>query len=224
MIHKQLALKTTTLQKFLVLLCIIQLTRCLSFPGVIIPTSIVLTRRKSSGTKHKRSDITENKVMEYFKLRDGIEIKFAHAVNSQSKLNSSLDDQSILVLEADVLMDKTKNEPIMAHPPATSSDLSLKEFLTKVASFETPKGIKLDFKEIEVVQPSLEILKQLKKTFKIMPLIMLNADILEGPDKPARLPVNATEFIRLCQLYDPTSILSPGWTTTAPRNTSAPEG
>lgn len=162
--------------------------------------------------------------MEYFKLKDGIDVRFAHAVNNQRKLNTSLSDESILVLEGDVLMDPTTNEPIMAHPPAIFSDLSLKELLTKVTSFEAPKGIKLDFKEIKVVRTSLEILDQLKKNFKRTPPILLNADILEGPDKPEQRPVNATEFIFWCQLCAPTSILSCGWTTTSPRNPSAPEG
>lgn len=55
--------------------------------------------------------------------------------------------------------------PIMAHPPAVTSDLSLDEFLNTVADFNSkngnsPKGVKLDFKTIEAVEKSIESLKK----------------------------------------------------------------
>lgn len=50
------------------------------------------------------------------------------------------------MIEADVLLCKGEgsSEPIMAHPPETNSDNTLKEWLNDMKN--TDKGIKLDFK------------------------------------------------------------------------------
>lgn len=56
--------------------------------------------------------------------------------------------------------------PIMGHPPATESDLSLKEFVETVFAHnakdenkDNKKGIKLDFKSAEAITKSMDILK-----------------------------------------------------------------
>jgi len=71
-----------------------------------------------------------------------------------------------MMIEADVSMGTIKGKdenlllvPIMAHPPSKQSDLSLEEFLDTILDYHTPKGIKLDFKSIEVVESALEIVK-----------------------------------------------------------------
>lgn len=49
------------------------------------------------------------------------------------------------MLEADVVMRAAEpKEPIMAHPPDTDSDITLREWLEEVKDHQ--KGIKLDFK------------------------------------------------------------------------------
>lgn len=51
------------------------------------------------------------------------------------------------MIEADVLLPSEGSDhgqPIMAHPPETSSDNTLQEWLTEVT--KSNKGIKLDFK------------------------------------------------------------------------------
>lgn len=56
--------------------------------------------------------------------------------------------------------------PIMSHPPKNESDLSLQEFLTRILAFNVKngtKGVKLDFKTIEVFNESLPLLKNLWK-------------------------------------------------------------
>lgn len=77
-----------------------------------------------------------------------------------------------MMLEADIVMGKLVNAtssediPIMAHPPANTSDLSLEDFLTKVYDYNnnnvstTKKGVKLDFKTIEVFEKSSSLLNQ----------------------------------------------------------------
>lgn len=75
------------------------------------------------------------------------------------------------MIEADIvlgtLINSTANEtiPIMGHPPATISDLSLEEFLEEILRFNSgnssiSKGIKLDFKTIEVFSASISILEK----------------------------------------------------------------
>ncbi len=49
------------------------------------------------------------------------------------------------MIEADVIMrGSAPREPIMAHPPDTDSDITLKEWLEGVKAYN--QGIKLDFK------------------------------------------------------------------------------
>jgi hypothetical protein len=69
-----------------------------------------------------------------------------------------------MMIEADVSLGTIKGKegeliPIMAHPPSKQSDLSLEEFLDTILDYQRPKGIKLDFKNIEVVESSLKIVK-----------------------------------------------------------------
>ncbi|OCU02356.1 hypothetical protein XELAEV_18008119mg [Xenopus laevis] len=140
------------------------------------------------------------------KSRDGAEVTWCHAVNSKSKLNEAIQSEAHMI-EADVLLRESKG-PIMAHPPETDSDITLQEWLNDVSSCE--KGIKLDFKCIEAVLPSLQILAAMKATVK-QP-VWINADILPGPGGKAKA-VDAKEFIRTVMLYFPDVTLSLGWTT-----------
>lgn len=73
------------------------------------------------------------------------------------------------MLEADVvsgtLIDEKSNEtiPIMGHPPGNTSDLSLEQFLNTVQLYNShnqnnTRGVKLDFKTIDVFESAIEIL------------------------------------------------------------------
>ena len=107
-------------------------------------------------------------------------VLWSHATNSKALLEQALND-STMMIEADVSLGR-ENVPIMAHPPADTSDLSLQQFLDQVLeSTESgkKKGIKLDFKFLGVVEPSLQLLNGFREKLK-MPL-WLNADILKGP-------------------------------------------
>ena len=68
-----------------------------------------------------------------------------------------------MMLEADILLrgqgtSQQQLVPIMAHPPATDSDLTFIEWLNYTKS--TGKGLKLDFKSIESVELCLQQLKE----------------------------------------------------------------
>lgn len=76
------------------------------------------------------------------------------------------------MLEADIVMGQIRGQegppvPIMAHPPATSSDLSLEAFMKSVAQHNSAtdkqKGVKLDFKSIEAFEKAQAIIAPYSK-------------------------------------------------------------
>ncbi|XP_003793196.1 protein FAM151A [Otolemur garnettii] len=148
--------------------------------------------------------------------RDGLQVTWYHAANSQEELKAALNGNT-MVLEADVTVEglNTANEtgvPIMAHPPAIYSDNTLQQWLDTVLS-SSQKGIKLDFKSIKAVGPSLDLLQQLTGEGRVRRPVWINADVLRGPNVPISVEVNATQFLALVQEKYPEATLSPGWTT-----------
>jgi len=151
---------------------------------------------------------------------DVSKVTWAHAVNSQDLLASSIEDAAIMMLEADVseghLTGDTEGDiiPIMAHPPHHQSDISLNDWVRQVIKANQEagikKGAKLDFKDLAIVKQSLEILKQNRDELTFP--LWLNADILSGPGG-SRTPVDANTFLSLCKEYFPDATLSVGWTT-----------
>ncbi|XP_011878459.1 PREDICTED: protein FAM151B isoform X2 [Vollenhovia emeryi] len=158
-------------------------------------------------------------------------IVWAHAVNSQAELEKALSSADVMMLEADVVMGKVNNTsgnytniPIMAHPPAKESDLSLEEFLN-ATNINGKKGIKLDFKSNEAFESSKPILDRMRRNFKYP--LFLNADILPGPVNATTantVPLNATEFVKGASLVLPESTLSVGWTTRYGKESNITEG
>ena len=66
-----------------------------------------------------------------------------------------------IFIEADILLVENKHdEPIMAHPPETESDLKFSEWLDLCLS--SGKGLKLDFKTNNSVLPCLKSLNASK--------------------------------------------------------------
>uniref|UniRef100_A0A452RD07 Protein FAM151A n=1 Tax=Ursus americanus TaxID=9643 RepID=A0A452RD07_URSAM len=147
---------------------------------------------------------------------DGLLVTWYHAANGRKEMEAALNSNA-MVLEADVTVEgfKTPNEtgvPIMAHPPAIYSDNTLQQWLETVLS-SSQKGIKLDFKSLKAVGPSLDLLRRLTKDGRVRRPVWINADILRGPNAPISVEVNATQFLALVQEKYPEATLSPGWTT-----------
>ncbi|XP_075688261.1 protein FAM151A [Rhinoderma darwinii] len=147
--------------------------------------------------------------------RDGLLVTWYHAANSKSQMQEAL-NSGIMILEADVNVEghATPNEtniPIMAHPPAVYSDNTLQEWLDSV--LHSSKGIKLDFKSIKAVGPSLDILLAKSSQRPINRPVWLNADIVAGPNVNHEIGVNATQFLNLIQERFPDITISPGWVT-----------
>ncbi|XP_050308171.1 protein FAM151B [Anthonomus grandis grandis] len=146
-------------------------------------------------------------------------INWAHAVNNQSYLSSTLKDAKIDMIEADIVLGTITGQsdttpiPIMAHPPTNTSDLSLESFLTQVRDFNTSesskKGVKLDFKTIDVFEASKDYVAKFNEVdFPIW----INADILAGPINSTVTPVDPARFFATAKLFV-NATLSVGWTT-----------
>ncbi|XP_021490963.1 protein FAM151A [Meriones unguiculatus] len=148
--------------------------------------------------------------------RDGLLVTWYHAANSKKEMEAAL-SSNVMVLEADVTVEgfNTANEtgvPIMAHPPAVHSDNTLQQWLEAVLA-SSQKGIKLDFKSLKAVGPSLDLLRQLTEAGRIRRPVWINADILRGPNVPISVEINATQFLALVQEKYPEVTISPGFTT-----------
>ncbi|KAI5633914.1 hypothetical protein NE865_13376 [Phthorimaea operculella] len=152
-------------------------------------------------------------------MRNLTSITWAHAVNNRTYLEAVL-QSDISMLEADIVLGTIRGKdgppiPIMAHPPATSSDLSLADFLSTVKTHNSgnakPKGVKLDFKSIEAFEKSQDLIAKYTKPEINFP-VWLNADILPGPIKATTKPVDPQKFLSLGSKH-PRAVLSLGWTT-----------
>ncbi|XP_022240039.1 protein FAM151B-like [Limulus polyphemus] len=150
-------------------------------------------------------------LLEYFSEAngDGLNVSWANAVNSKGRLGAALRSQA-MVLEADISMSMNSRfpVPIMAHSPSMISDITLDEWLHETLPHN--KGIKLDFKTTEVVEPACRVLARVAEQIR-GPLI-LNANILPGPNNPMTPPVDAWTFLTLSRTRFPHSVISIGWT------------
>jgi len=140
-------------------------------------------------------------------------VVWSHATNTMDMLETAIEDDTMMI-EADVSVGEG-GAPIMAHPPDNTSDLTLLDFLNTVIAASKrgiKKGMKLDFKYIEIVAPSLSILKTLESELQFP--VWLNADILPGPGGSST-PVDADSFLSQVTQHFPTATLSIGYTTSA---------
>lgn len=135
------------------------------------------------------------------------DVRWSHAVNSREKLARMLADASIMMIESDIRL-SSSGVPVAAHPPETESDLTFDMLTNEVQ--KSKKGLKLDFKDPEILVTCLEKLRQ--KPF-LQP-VLLNADVLQGNGaNPPKF--DSHRFVEECKRYYPQGILSIGWTTIA---------
>ena len=148
------------------------------------------------------------------------DVRWSHATNSVAALAHATSAQRpVDFVEADIILDP-KGRPVMAHPPATTSDLSFEAFVHRfeeLAALESglPLGLKLDFKHSLAVEPCLRLLTEAvtRSGTQWRHPIWLNADIFTGPGgNPS--PFHAVDFLRACHdVGPPNAALSLGWTT-----------
>ncbi|XP_069001453.1 protein FAM151B isoform X2 [Embiotoca jacksoni] len=159
-------------------------------------------------------DRMADRTLDYFlsrgkiKRRDAAEVRWEHAVNSRRRLTEALSGPAHM-MEADVLMrGRDPREPIMAHPPHTDGDITLREWLQEVKALGV--GIKLDFKSLDAVSPSLVLLE--KEEEVLSRPVWINADILSGPGGRAG-PLDPEAFLSAVSSLPADTVLSLGWTT-----------
>lgn len=161
-------------------------------------------------------------------LRRPTQYEWAHAVNSRKLLKDAvLPAKKITAIEADIIFSQAKQQPVMGHPPAKDSDLTLQEFLDTIVrtKFQGAKGsankniVKLDFKSEAAFEPSVSLIRDfLAKTGGAPSAVWVNADILAGPNGSQPL-FNASKFIQQALEIGPV-VLSVGWTTGGSRSES----
>ncbi|KAJ8414869.1 hypothetical protein AAFF_G00023920 [Aldrovandia affinis] len=140
--------------------------------------------------------------------KDAVNLDWYHAANSKSKIYDALKSPAHMI-EADVIMrGHNPKEPIMAHPPQTDSDITLRDWLQDVTASD--KGIKLDFKSLQVVVPSMDVLEEVRG--ELCGPVWINADILPGPGGRGT-PLDHQLFLEAVGPGHPGDILSLGWTT-----------
>jgi len=144
-------------------------------------------------------------------------LRWAHSVCSKDGLKIALIDKEITAIEADIVMghiedEKTKDvspitEPIMSHPPISVSDLSFTGFINKCmedskdCTRQQQKHLKLDFKDVESIDPALDTLqKSITENSTFEKSVFLNADILKGPGgrRIRQIPIEANTFMKKC--------------------------
>nr|XP_046242153.1 protein FAM151B [Scatophagus argus] len=144
----------------------------------------------------------------HIKRKDAAEVRWSHAVNSRSRLTEALTGPTHMI-EADIIMRSyDPKEPIMAHPPDTDSDITLREWLEGVKAHN--KGIKLDFKSLEAVPPSVILLEEVLA--EASRPVWINADVLSGPGGQAT-PLQPQAFLSAVTALPTHTVLSLGWTT-----------
>ena len=136
--------------------------------------------------------------------------QWRHSCCSRLKLSNALADEDCTAIEADIIM--TASGPIMAHPPARTSDLSFPDFL-ELCIGDGQRHIKLDFKSIAAVEPCLTLLQSREEELqKNSQSVWLNADVIPGPNSRIRgAVVPAHLFLPLCRRLCPFALLSLGW-------------
>lgn len=163
---------------------------------------------------------------------------WVHSCCSLARLELALASREVTAIETDIIM--ASGVPIMAHPPARSSDLTFERFLDLVLA-DGAKHLKLDFKVFEAVEPCLLMLAEVEERIRrneqvgcpaghadctadprpyntcsaLVPptqAVWLNADVVAGPNhRRSRIKIPAANFLPLCRRLCPFALLSLGW-------------
>ncbi|KAJ8285540.1 hypothetical protein GJAV_G00027980 [Gymnothorax javanicus] len=166
-------------------------------------------------TRNLRSKIHSSMISG--EMKDAATLEWYHAANSKSKIIEAL-KSSAQMIEADVIMrGHDPEEPIMAHPPQNDSDITLRDWLKEVTA--TDKGIKLDFKSLQAVKPSMRLLEAVRG--QLRGPVWINADILSGPGGK-NVPLDPQAFLEAVGPAHLGDVLSLGWTTGWSPNTENP--
>lgn len=179
----------------------------LLFSTAVALAVILVASRKSKGTMDK-SDVGDDVV-----ILPPADQQWRHSTTSVAMLMDALRNDTITAIETDVLMGYDTSVdplhehaeiPITAHPPAIESDLSMATFVDMATSNNENKEhrvlrkhVKLDFKELQVIEPSLKEVTKFPVDANSN-MIYLNADILPGPGNREDANIEANAFLSTC--------------------------
>ncbi|XP_054264852.1 protein FAM151B [Macrosteles quadrilineatus] len=148
---------------------------------------------------------------------DLTKVTWVHRCNSRADLEAAL-NSDVMMIEADIISGHLESDtggepiPVMGHPPSTTSDISLEQFLHRVLEKRAGKGIKLDFKSTAIFKASENVLEEFLAKAEVDFPVWINADILRGPGVPeSRNVVDAKYFLETCVDKFPIAYISPGW-------------
>jgi hypothetical protein len=146
---------------------------------------------------------------------------WAHATNTLALFKDAMDSSMVTSIECDVLMSipvvsdedvrmgrsRIVVEPILSHPPHRNSDLTVATALSLVAPTVDgqkilQKHLKLDFKEIQAVQPTFDKIHHADFINPLQKILTLNADILPGPGRRGEDPSTVPPSCFLDQCVD----------------------
>lgn len=161
------------------------------------------------------SDELQANILDFYEVpeHDALHINWRHAVNSRKKLASALADETVHMLECDVILSAEDSVPICAHPPQTQSDLTVLSLLETLLAAGTKKGLKLDFKQFEAVRATLSIIGSRRFRNELRVPIWFNADVLSGPGGLLTPHIDARKFLQECLSTFRWATFSLGWTT-----------
>ncbi|RYD47097.1 MAG: DUF2181 domain-containing protein [Verrucomicrobiaceae bacterium] len=144
-------------------------------------------------------------VAAYFDVSDASQLNWAHRINTASKLEATLADDDIHVIEADIHFGAGDATPLVGE----SSDTAELDAATLIAAANRAgKAVKLDFQSPAAIEPTLTILRLLKPSTPVI----LHAEIfsLLSASNPAEA-MEPDHFIRIIQHSCPTAVISLGW-------------
>lgn len=148
-------------------------------------------------------------VPKFFGVRTPGELTWAHGVNSHRTLARYVAAPDTHIIEGDISLLPQAGGVMMAHPPATDSDLPFDTWIESIAA--GGKGAKLDFKDPRVVKPCLAKLVEMRRAGGLPIPIVLNADVCSGPGGRAPL-FDGRSFVSQCGDFTG-AVLSLGYTT-----------
>lgn len=146
---------------------------------------------------------------------DASKVRWAHSANSRHAVKEAMKNDKVNMIHGDVVLrgHNTKSQtlvPIMAHPPSTDSDITLKEWLQEIRYGS--KGIKLYLHSMESVEVSFQILKDFHEEASMKFPVWIHVDVLRGPHgEPAKIDFD--RFIKIQRRLFPRCTVSLGWTT-----------